>query len=378
MKKRMLIILTGLLLCMVMFAGCADDAPTEVAEREPLETFSWRMATCWTPAYKLIEHDYYWLEVMDKLVGDQVNIDFYTEGELLRANEVLDAAADNTIQIGSDFPGYWAGKDTAFNLIASFPMWFTAYDYLNWLREAGGQAEVDRVYGAQGVQPFVHGPITVESGPRGTRPIRSLADYRGLKIRISGRAQGRIIAELGGSQVSILSAEVYQGMQRGLLDAAESCTPHLDWGLGYGEITTYHGAPGWHQPGSLCVLFFNQSVWDGLPQNIQDAVEIAADATFLQTLAYQDYGSARGTELFNEAGVTSHRLPMSALETLQDLAYVQLYEMAEENPSFAQIATSMAEYLVYYDKWRQLAYPFGHGWVDSKLPDVDRLRAAAR
>ncbi len=380
MKKNSCLIIVIMLIA-ILFSGCqgkSADGADNTAAAAGKEKIKLKFATCWTPNYALIEQDKYWMSLVNELVGDQVEIQFFTAGELVKSNEVFDAVSNGTVQIGSDFPGYWAGKDTAFNLVASFPMWMDAYDYINWLEFGGGQAEYDRVYGKFGIVPLPHGPITVESGPRGTKPIKSLADYKGLKMRMSGKNQGNILQQLGASQVSISSAEVYQGLQRGLIDAAESCTPEFDWGLGYGEITTFASHPGWHQPGSMCNLLFNKAAWDALPANVQSAFRIAAKATMARTLAFQDYSSADGTKKFNDAGVKAYKLSMQELEKIANLSLEQIYAESKTNPSFAKMALSMGEYLHHYAPWRELSFPFNHGWVDNPLPDLEKIRPYAK
>ncbi|MDX9801839.1 MAG: TRAP transporter substrate-binding protein DctP [Spirochaetia bacterium] len=378
--KRNSYLIGFIMLIAILFSGCqgksAAEGETVAAVKK--DVIKLKMATCWTPNYALIEQDKYWIGLVHELVGDQVEIQLFTAGELVKSNEVFDAVSNNTVQIGSDFPGYWAGKDTAFNLVASFPMWMDAYDYINWLEFGGGLAEYERIYGNFNILPIPHGPITVESGPRGTKPIKSLADYKGLKIRMSGKNQGNILAQLGASQVSISSAEVYQGLQRGLIDAAESCTPEFDWGLGYGETTTFSSHPGWHQPGSMGNLLFNKDAWNELPANVQSAFRIAAKATIARTLAFQDYSSADGTQKFREAGVKEFKLSMEDLKTIADLSLEQIYKESAINPSFAKIALSMGEYLHHYAPWRELSYPFNHGWKDKPLPDLDKIRPYAK
>lgn len=375
MKKG--IILTVVAVMITALLGCSGGGSGTggtTTARARGDQIRMRFASCQTPNYALIEQDLYWIQLVEELLGDEIRIDHYAAGELVRQNEVFDAVASGTVQLGGDFPGYWAGRDTAFNLVASFPMWFTAYDYINWLEFGGGYAEYERVYGNFGIMPLPHGPITVESGPRSNRPIRSLADYRGLKLRMSGRNQGNILQILGASQVSIASAEVYQGLQRGLLDAAESCTPMLDFGLGYGEMTRFSSHPGWHQPGSMCNILVNMNTWNTIPAHFRSAFRISAKATITRTLAFEDYTSAFGTYQFRSMGVQEDILPMQDLVRLADLSFEQIYLESAANPSFAQMAMSMAEYLHYYHPWRALAYPFGHGWRDAPLPDLNRIR----
>lgn len=382
MKKNSFITL-AILVIAILFSACggkSEEATSSGAAVAKRDLIKLKFTSCWTPNYGLIEADKYWLEQVEKLVGDQVQIQFFTAGELVKAKETFDAVSSGTVEIGSDFPGYWAGKDTAFNLVASFPMWFDAYDYVNWLEFGGGKEEYERVYGNFNIFPISHAPITVESGPRGTTPIRSLDDYKGLKIRMSGKNQGNILKQLGAAQVSIASAEVYQGMSKGLLDSAESSTPDLDWGLGYGEFSEYGSYPGWHQPGSMGNLLFNMDTWNSLPQNVKDAFEIAGKATLARTLAYQDYSSAAGTAKFRNSEIFKGEfsLPLEDLEKLADMSFEQIYLESAANPSFAKMALSMGKYLHFYKPWRELSYPFNHGWKDSPLPDLSKIEPYAK
>lgn len=400
MKKRC--VLTTLLLIVVLLASCGgNSAPAAAAEAAPaaaaapVETFNWKMVSCWSPQYHLGDQDREFMVRLDALVGDQMKVDYFVENALVGPKEVFDAVKDDVAQLGSDYPGYWAGKDTAFNLLSSWPMWMDAYDYINWIyydpsfagrmndeiakpgNSVGqGMKEYKRVYGNFGIEAFPFGPITIESGPRGTKPIKGLADYKGLKIRMSGSSQGQILKKLDAAQVGIQSSEVYQAMQTGVIDAAESCTPYLDWGLGYNEITKYSSHPGWHQPGSMCSLLVNKAKFDTLPQNIKSAIEIAAQATALQTLAMEDRSSGIYTNKFrDEVGVQSFKLPEADLKVLAGYSVEIMYEFAAKNPSFAQTAYSMASYMHEYQAWRQLNDIYGHGWADLPLPDLAKLKS---
>ena len=193
---------------------------------------------------------------------------------------------------------------------------------------------------------------------------------------MSGSAQGQILKKIGAAQVGIQSSEVYQAMQTGVIDAAESCTPYLDWGLGYNEISKYSSHPGWHQPGSMCCLLFNKAKFDALPANLKAAIEISAQATALQTLAMEDRTSGIYTNKFrDEVGVKSYQLPESDLKRLSEMSREIMYDFASKNPLFAECAYSMASYMHEYQYWRQLNSVYGHGYADLQLPDLAKLKS---
>ena len=398
MKKRSIIAV--MLLIVVLLASCGGKAAAPAASAEaapaaaPVQTYNWKMVSCWAPQYHLGDQDHEFIVRMNQLLGDQVKIDYFVENALVGPKEVLDAVKDDVAQIGSDYPGYWAGKDTVFNLLSSWPMWMDAFDYINWIYydpsfagrmndEVGkpgsigeGMKIYHEAYAKFGVHGIPFGPITIESGPRGTKPIKSLEDYKGVKIRMSGSAQGQILKKIGAAQVGIQSSEVYQAMQTGVIDVAESCTPYLDWGLGYNEISKYSSHPGWHQPGSMCCLLFNKAKFDALPANIKAAIEISAQATALQTLAMEDRTSGIYTNKFrDEVGVKSYQLPESDLKRLSEMSREIMYDFASKNPLFAKCAYSMASYMHEYQYWRQLNSIYGHGYADLQLPDLAKLKS---
>jgi TRAP-type mannitol/chloroaromatic compound transport system substrate-binding protein len=45
--------------------------------------------------------------------------------------------------------------------------------------------------------------------------------------------QGEILKRLGASQVMLAGQEIYQALEKGVIDAAEFSTPDNDWGLGF-------------------------------------------------------------------------------------------------------------------------------------------------
>ena len=387
MKKRSVIAV--LLLIVLLLASCggkaaAPAASDSAAAAAPVKTYNWKMVSCWAPQYHLGDQDHEFMVRLNQLVGDQIKIDYFVENALVAAKEVLDAVKDNVAQVGSDYPGYWAGKDTVFNLLSSWPMWMDAYDYINWIYydpsfagrmndEVGkpgslgeGMKIYQKAYAKFGVHAIPFGPITIESGPRGTKPIKSLADYKGVKIRMSGSAQGQILKSIEAAQIA---------MQTGVIDVAESCTPYLDWGLGYNEISKYSSHPGWHQPGSMCCLLFNKATYDALPANLKAAIEISAQATAMQTLAMEDRTSGIYTNKFrDEVGVQSFKLSEADLKTLAAKSRDIMYDFASKNPLFAECAYSMASYMHEYQYWRQLNDIYGHGWADLPLPDLAKLK----
>lgn len=336
-----------------------------------------QMTSTWPPGIDLIQGDQHFVEIVNSLGEGNIQIKFFPGESLIPSTQVFDAVRSRSIDASADWPGYWAGTDTAFSLIGSFPMFFSAADYLLWIKNWGGQEKFDEVYGKYGMKYLPYALITTESGLRGNTPITSLDDLSGKRLRMSGRPQGAILSEFGASQIMLPGSEVYQSLERGVVDAAEFSMPSTDLGMGFDEVTKHQMSPGWHQPGSLSGVMINKEVWDGLSDKQKKILETAAAATLTWSLAHYEKASVEAIKKFAEAGTSVHKLSDEDMAKLQSLSNKLLVEQACENPLFAQVALSQIEFLDDYSQWRGMQGEFALGRNLSELPDVEAVRACA-
>ena len=97
-----------------------------------------------------------------------------------------------------------------------------------------------------------------------SRKINTLADFKGLKMRIPGLG-GKVVAKLGGSVVLTPGGEIFAALERGVIDASEWIGPHDDMKLGLQNTARYYYYPGWHEPGTMLEFGFNKKAYDGAP-----------------------------------------------------------------------------------------------------------------
>lgn len=204
---------------------------------------SWTMTTTWPSSLELIEFDRHFVELANQLTGDALTIEFFEGGSLVPAGEVFGAVQSGTVQAGADWPGYWAGRDAAFTPLATTPALFNAVDYVNWIQQWGGREFYDQTYGEYGMVYLPYGVTNNESGFHTNKSMTTLEDLQGMRLRVSGNEQGRILERLGGSQVSMAGGEVYQALERGVIDGGEFSTPNVDYSAGFQQVTTHWSTP---------------------------------------------------------------------------------------------------------------------------------------
>ena len=125
MKKTTKFALTGLA------AGIAFAAFTTTAQAQE----EWTMTSTWPENLDLIKIDQHWVELVNKLAGEELQINFRAGGTLMPGTEVFDATETGSIEAAGDWPGYWAGLNPAFSPLATTTSLFNGVDYLNWIQQ---------------------------------------------------------------------------------------------------------------------------------------------------------------------------------------------------------------------------------------------------
>lgn len=343
---------------------------------QALAQASWTMTTVWPSSLELIELDRHFVETANLLTGDALTIELYDGGTLVPAGEVFGAVESGTVEAGADWPGYWAGRNTAFSPLATHASLFNAVDYVNWIQQWGGFEIYNEVYGEFGMVYLPYGVTNNESGFRTSTPIQTTADLQGLRLRLSGLEQGRLLTQLGGSQVSMAGGEIYQALERGVIDGAEFSTPNVDWSGGFQQVTTHWSTPGWHQSSSVFGVMINRAAWDALDETTQAQLRAAAEATMLWSLAFTERRSNEAYQQFQEAGIEITRLDDETLSQIQEMANATIQEVACENPLSARVYASQIAYLQDYASWRDASAPFNLGRTPNG-PDLAAIQACA-
>ena len=391
MKRKKLPILIGviclaLIIAVTPFVGaCAGEEPAPTPTPTPtptpeVEVYKWKYQTMWAPSITLWRGDKYFGDLMNRLAYPDLEITYYEGGTLVTtSDELFDAVSKGSIQMGTDWPSYWEGKNLAFSLITSTPMWLTPADYLLWFWQAGGLELSQELYAKYNMVWYPISTTGPESGMRSSIPIYTGDDYKDVKMRQCGRNQARILNELGGAAIFMPGAEIYMALQRGTIDAGEFSVPECDWSMGFQEVSEYWVLPGWHQPGPVSGAMINMDAYNELPERVKFMFKEAAMATMMWAWTYFEYSSGEYTRKFEDAGITRTHLDDETLLKIQDLAYEYLLEDAAASPEHAKIAFSQAKYFKDFAVWREAQYPFMFGRNPAGIDRIyDELEAMVK
>jgi len=330
----------------------------------------WKMASTWVPSINLIDADRYFVRNANDLLKGKMKIDFFEGGVLMPIFEVFDAVSEGMLQATGDAPLYWSGKDLVFETLGSYPMGMTAMDMYVWINAGEGQAIYDEAYGKFNMKYLVTGITPSESGLRSNKPLTGLKDLKGMKVRMSGNTQGKILKEAGAAAIMMSGQEIYQALQKGVIDAGEFCTPFCDWGMGFQEVTKYWLGPGWHQPSCLCGAAINKPAWDALDEELQTALKIAAMAGSMEFVCKQYYGSMEYMQKFIDAGTTISKYSDEELDQIARWANKFTEERAKQSEGFKKSMKSQVEFRKNFADWREFEGRFSFGWTPSEFPNL--------
>lgn len=367
MKRKLFIVLMIVVFAMAaVVSGCGgggneSSSGGEGNQAAEVKSQKWRYQSIWPASIALWRGDKYFGQLVDVLAGDELEIEYYDGDELVKTKEVFDAVSTGTLDMATDWPSYWDGKNTAFSLITSVPMGFTPADYMIWYWQGGGLELAQELYGKFNIVWFPHSVTGPESGQRSNKPVRTGDDYAGIQMRQCGRVQAQILQDLGGSAIFMPGGEVYMSLQRGTIDAGEFSVPEVDWNMGFQEVTDYWVLPGWHQPGPVSGVMINKDKFDSLSDQTKFMFKEAAKATMMYAWTYFEYGSSEYTNKFIEAGVEVTRLDDETINKIQELGWKYIIEDAEANPDFAKIALSQVKFMKEMALWREIQAPFMYG-----------------
>lgn len=343
MKCRHLSWVAALLLVAAGLAGCQEESaePAKQTSAEPATRVQWKMVTAWpknfpglgTSAERLAER-------INTMSGGRLTIKVYAAGELVPALEVFDAVSRGTAELGHGASYYWKGKVPTAQFFTSVPFGLSTSEMNAWISRGGGQQFWDEAYAPFGVKPLVIGNTGMQMGGWYNKEINSLADLRGLKIRMPGLG-GEVLNRLGATTVNLPGGEVFTALQTGAIDATDWVSPYNDLAFGLHKAARYYYYPGWQEPQAVLELLINQEAFDSLPADLQ---AIVTEATLAASRDMHDdyvYNNAMALEQLKQQGTELKRFPDEVLTAMREQSELVLGELAAESELNGRIWASM-------------------------------------
>lgn len=308
-------------------------------------TYNWKMATGWGGGPLMDIGSKAFAEKMEQFSGGRFKIQVFPGGALGNALKVPDTVKNGVAEMGHTWIGYDWGKDPTTVLFGGYAGSFDTERMLHWLYEAGG-ADMQRKYrdeadGLVSIPMFIR---TAEAFLHSRKPVRTLADLKGLKIRTAG-AWLEMAKDLGAAPVTTAGGDVYPMLERGAIDATEWGTLYENIPMGFHKIAKYIIYPGVHQPTAPFELCINKEAWAKLTDADKKLVETIAKLVTFESWLKIGQEDAKALEFFKKAGNTIIELAPEVQYAGRKIGLDWAEKTAKENkyPWFAKVFASQKE-----------------------------------
>ncbi len=248
-------------------ATTAAPAPSTTTAAAPAKVFNLKFSYH-TPERASMVGAYFnpWTDAIEQAAGGKIKITDYPSESLVKAKDQYDAVVSGLCDIGLIDTSEYAGRFQQ-----------TEFDVLPYIfpdTSVGAKVYWDIVQKYAVNKDFkdvvVLGVCVIApSNYAGNKPAVNLADFKGMRVRSAGRAEGWTIEALGGTPVEVATSDLYTSLERGLVDSA-----FLSWSLilrqGVKDVTKYR---------TECKLFYrawpivmNKKTWDSLGSDLQQTI----------------------------------------------------------------------------------------------------------
>jgi TRAP-type transport system periplasmic protein len=202
----------------------------------------------------------------DKWAG-KYEITVHPGGALLGMGETLDGVRTGAVEISQFPPGVFSNTDVRF---ASAEMPFL---YNNVEANIAACDKLLPLYDEFMTKNFNQKPLTLWTATSldlmSTKPIKTMADWKGLNVQAINPPCAAVITALGGSAISIDFPDAYSSLSKGVVDATMVATTQMMEYKMY-EVAKYV-VPVYMVP-TFIVSSINLDVWKSLPKDVQDSL----------------------------------------------------------------------------------------------------------
>ena len=233
-------------------------------------------------------------EVKEKTNGDLL-MTLHLGGSLpIKADGITAAVGDNIVQFGDD--GFATGTIPITGMLR-LPLLLQSYDDLAKAMEII-RPSLEAAYAKRGIV-FLGQYTYPFQVVWGKKKITSLADIKGLKLRVTSVEQGEFIRRFGGVPLTMGSPDVAAALDRGVVEGA--LTASSGGGLTWHDLLKYrYGFPTSYVNSSFVV---NKEAFDALPPATQKIVRDAGDEQSKWAIAEMQRVEDEVTAQFQKEGM---------------------------------------------------------------------------
>jgi TRAP-type mannitol/chloroaromatic compound transport system substrate-binding protein len=284
------------------------------------------------------------------MTGGKFEISVHAAGEITPPFGVVDAVQQGSIEIAHTAPYYYFGKNEAFALGCAIPFGLNSRQMTAWVYEGNGFKLMREFYAKYNIVHFAGGNTGAQMGGWYRKEIKSVADLKGMKMRIGGFA-GKVFERIGGVPTNIPGGEIYQALEKGTIDAAEWVGPYDDQKLGFNKVAPHYYYPGWWEGGPQLDFYINDKAFNALSPEYKAIVEAAASYAHVDMQAKYDGRNPTALKQLVGAGTKLHPFPNDVMALAFKEAMALYDELNAKNPEWKKIYADYSKFRADSNLW---------------------------
>ena len=326
----------------------AGAAPAVHAQQANLR---WRLASSFPKALDTIYGGAEeFAKKVKELSGGKFEISVHAGGELMPPFGVVDGIQQGTVEMAHTAPYYFFGKDDTFALDCAVPFGLNSRQMTAWMFEGNGLKLFREFYAQYDIVNFPLGNTGAQMGGWYRKPVKSLADIKGMKMRIGGFG-GKVLSAIGGVPQNIPGGEIYQALEKGTIDATEWVGPYDDQKLGFYKVAKNYVYPAWWEGGPQLVLYVNSKAFAGLSAENKAIIEAASAWAHVDMQAKYDGRNPRALKELVGQGVKLQRMPKDVMEAAFKASQDLYADLSGKNPHWKKIYADFEAFRRDQNQW---------------------------
>jgi TRAP-type C4-dicarboxylate transport system substrate-binding protein len=238
-----------------------------------------------------------WCKEVEKRTGGRVVVQYFPGQTLTKGPQVYDGVVQGMSDIGLCLFGYTRGRFPLMEVVdlpLGYPNGKVATKVANAVAQKFKPKELNDT---EVMYLHAHGPGLLHTK---SKPVKKMEDLKGIKIRSHGTSL-KVVKALGGTPVAMPMPELYQALQRGVVDGA-LYPVEVNKGWKMAEVVKYLTLD---YPVAYTSTFFvvmNKGKWAALPEDVKKIIrQINAEWVVKHGEAW-DTSDAEGKAYFLKKG----------------------------------------------------------------------------
>lgn len=287
-----------MIIALLTLAACGGNETSGKSEGtgDSEETIKLKVADS-VPTSNFISTDgiVYFMDRVEELTDGKVEFDYYPAEQLGSAGSLLELTATKTTDIGYTT---YASEKLPLSDIGTLPGGFNnSVEGTKIFWKLMEEFLIEEEYLKNGVRPLWSVTLPPYQMVSRDKKVETIDDFKGMKLRVTGTME-LTMDELGATPVSLAAPETYTAIERGTLDGAIfPVTSYAPYQLE--QISKYSTSNA--NLGSFIVVYsINEDIYQGLPDDVKDALAEAAADTMDHFSNYLDETNPQLLEEFSE------------------------------------------------------------------------------